>query len=148
MRRTALVALLAAFLITALGPGFTSAGQAAPAGQDKELSAMLENFSEFAKRKLVALGQNHHMSKLRMQIVRQPDGTYRARYHSIDEQSLKCKVRRSKSKTVPFVGVLTFHEKVLEAVAASPEACRQAQFSVVQVIPNRHIYSYKQDRWQ
>ncbi len=119
-----------------------------PVYLDEDLASKHADFSRFAKTKISALNRNHRLSKSRMQIVKQPDGTYRAKYHSIDDTSLVCKVRRSKSKSVPFVGVLSFKEKIFEATADSPDAFRQAEFIPVAVIPNRHIFSLKKGSWQ
>ncbi|MFH1913112.1 MAG: hypothetical protein ABIK45_02415 [Pseudomonadota bacterium] len=119
-----------------------------PAYLDEDLIKKHADFSSFAKSKVHSLNQNHNLSQSRMKIERQPDGTYRARYHVIDHGSLVCNVRRSASTTVPFVGVLFYKEKIFEAVANSPDGCRVAEFIPVAVIPNRHIFSFKQGSWQ
>lgn len=118
-----------------------------PAYLDEDLATKHATFTSFARTKVKSFNRNHRLSRSRMQIVKQPDGSYLARYHHIDDQSLICKVRRSKSKTVPYVGVLTYKERVFEAVAESPDACRSAEFIPVAVIPSRHIFSYKQGAW-
>jgi len=123
-------------------------GQNLPLYLDEDLASKHADFSSFAKSKVTTLNRNHRLSKTRMQIVKQPDGTYRARFHSIDDSSLVCKVRRSKSKSIPYVAILSYKEKVFEAIAESPKACRAAEFIPVAVIPNRHIFSYKKGKWQ
>jgi len=123
-------------------------GQNLPLYLDEDLASKHAVFSNFAKSKIRSLNQNHRLSKNRMQIVRQNDGTYRARFHSIDSASLVCKVRRSKSKTIPYIGVIRYKEKVLESVGESPEACRTGEFIPVAIIPNRHIFSFKNGIWQ
>jgi hypothetical protein len=115
---------------------------------DEDLVSKHSDFSHFAQGKVRSLNQNHTNSKSRMQIERLADGTYRARYHSIDGNSLVCKVRRSKSQTIPYVGVLSYKERIFEAVGNSPEDCRRANFIPVAVIPNRHIFSFKKGTWQ
>jgi hypothetical protein len=115
---------------------------------DEDLASKHADFSNFAKSKVRTLNQNHRLSRSRMQIVKQPDGSYLARFHKIDSASLVCKVRRSKSKTIPYVGVLRYKEKVFEAVGISPEACRHGEFIPVAIIPNRHIFSFKRGSWQ
>ncbi len=115
---------------------------------DEDLASKHADFSKFAKTKVTALNRNHRLSRSRMQIIKQPDGSFLARFHTIDDTSMVCKVRRSKSKTIPFVGVLSFKERVFEAIAASPDDFRKAEFIPVAVIPNRHIFSYKKGRWQ
>jgi len=123
-------------------------GQNLPLYLDEDMASKHANFSSFAKVTIRSLNRNHRLSKSRMQIVKQPDGTYRARYHSIDSTSMVCKVRRSKSKSIPYVGVLRYKEKIFEAVAKSPEACRRSEFIPVAIIPNRHIFSFKKGAWQ
>lgn len=137
--------------VAAAAPGHANTPVTAknlPVYLDEDLATKHADFSSFAKTKVTALNRNHRLSRSRMQIVQQPDGSFRARYHKIDNTSLVCKVRRSKSKTIPFVGVISFKEKVFEAVADSPDACRTAEFIPVAVIPNRHIFSYKKGSWQ
>lgn len=115
---------------------------------DEDLASKHADFSNFAKTKISSLNRNHRLSKSRMQIVKQSDGSFLARYHSIDTATLICKVRRSKSKTIPYVGVLRYKEKIMESVGTSPEDCRQGEFIPVAIIPNRHIFSYKKGAWQ
>lgn len=141
---------LAAGEMAAITPGATAAPMSAnqvPVYLDEELAQRHDEFSRFVKGKVQTLNRNHRLSKSRMSITRLEDGSYRARYHRIDDGSLICKVRRSKSKSVPFVGVLKYKEQVFESVGASPDECRKADFIPVTVIPNRHIFSFKQGHW-
>ncbi|MBI9081365.1 MAG: hypothetical protein JEY79_16690 [Pseudodesulfovibrio sp.] len=144
-------AALAPVDVAIMAPGNANApitGQNLPLYLDEDLASKHANFSNFAKGTIQSLNRNHHLSKSRMQIVKQSDGLYRARYHSIDSASLVCKVRRSKSKAIPYVGVLRYKERIFEAVAVSPEACRASEFIPVAIIPNRHIFSFKKGAWQ
>lgn len=105
-------------------------------------------FELFAKAKIKQLNQNHIFSPSRMEITRQPNGTYRARYHQIDDASMDVKVSRSQSGALPYVGVLFYREQVFEATASTPAQLDPDQFSVVQIIPNRHIFSYQKGAWR
>lgn len=137
--------------VAAIAPGNAQTpinSQNLPVYLDEELATKHVDFTKFAKKKVVALNKNHRLSRSRMQITKQPDGSYRARFHEVDESSLAYKVRRSKSKTIPFVAILSYKEKVYEAVAESPKACRKADFIPVAIIPNRHIFSYKKGTWK
>ncbi|BCS88495.1 hypothetical protein [Pseudodesulfovibrio sediminis] len=167
MMKFILPAVLAAFLIGAFfapiawaGPSTDVASAAPgnanapvtsknmPAYLDEDLASKHANFSKFARIRVNSLNLNHGMSKTRMQIVKQADGTYKARYHVIDSNTVVPKVRRSSSKSVPYVAVLKFQEVIMEAVGESPEACRKGTFSPVQIIPNRQIFSYKKGSWK
>lgn len=119
-----------------------------PVYLDEDLASKHADFSRFVKSKVSALNRNHRLARSRMEIVKLPDGSYRARFHRIDGGSTVCKVRRSKSKTVPYVGIVSYKEQIFEAVASSREGCRTAQFIPVAVIPNRHIFSFKKGHWQ
>lgn len=119
-----------------------------PAGRDNDLDRKHSDFQTFAKSKVQQLNRNHRFSRSRMDITRQPDGTYRARYHQIDDSTLSVKVRRSQSNAIPYVGVLSYREQVFESSASSPEQFEQSLFAVVEVIPNRHIFSYRKGAWR
>jgi hypothetical protein len=114
---------------------------------DQELAKMSVDFESFSKWKVRQLNSNHRISRSRMEIVKQADGTYRARYHEIDASTLSVKVRRSQSRSTPFVGILSYREQVYESSARTPEQFDKQLFAVVEVIPNRHIFSYRKGRW-
>jgi len=116
--------------------------------KDKDLARRSADFEIFAKEKIQQLNRNHRYTRSRMEITKQSDGTYRARYHQIDDSSLGVKVRRSQSKSIPFVGVLSYQEQVFESFASSPDQLNKSSFKVVEVIPNRHIFSYQKGTWK
>jgi hypothetical protein len=116
--------------------------------KDKDLARRSADFEIFAREKIQQLNRNHRYARSRMEITKQSDGTYRARYHQIDDTSLGVKVRRSQSKSIPFVGVLSYQEQVFESFASSPDQLKKSSFKVVEVIPNRHIFSYQKGIWK
>lgn len=118
----------------------------APETQDLALKRL--DFEFFAKSKVKQLNRNHRFSRPRMEISKRSDGKYQARYHQIDDASMSVKVRRSKSGSIPYVGILSYHEQVFESIANSVEQLSQGSFAVVQVIPNRHIFSYSKGTWK
>lgn len=118
-----------------------------PVVKDDDLARKYSDFQSFAKSKVKQLDRNHRYSRSRMEITKKSDGSYRARYHKIDDSTLSVKVRRSQSKTIPYVGVLSYKEQVLESTATSPERFEKSLFAVVEVIPNRHIFSYRKGAW-
>ena len=115
---------------------------------DEGLVSKNADFSKFARVRAKSMARNHRMARPRMQITKQADGSYLARYHAIDMDSIVTNVRRSSSKTVPFVGVMRFCELVMEATGDSPSACKKAKFTPVTVIPNRQIFSFRKGAWQ
>jgi hypothetical protein len=118
-----------------------------PVDKDKTLASKYSDFENFAKLKVQQLNRNLRFSRSRMKITRLPDGTFRARYHQIDDSTLSMKVRRSQSSSIPFVGVLSYKEQVFESSADAPEQFNQSIFALVEVIPNRHIFSYRKGIW-
>jgi len=124
-----------------------SASTQEAATQDKKLAEKYADFETFAHSKVKQLNRNHKYSRSRMQVTKQADGTYLARYHQIDDASLKVKVMRSKSNSIPFVGIISYQEQILESSAGTPEECAKKPFAVVKIIPNRHIFSYKKGTW-
>jgi hypothetical protein len=130
--------------IAKLEPG-SGSGQA---GGDEQLDARKSDFVRFAQAKLTEMNRNHRLSRSRMQIDKSPDGSYRAKYHQIDETTMACEVNRSKSKSIPYVAVLSYREHVYEASCPTPDACKQGHFTAVSMIPNRQIFSYSNGVWK
>ena len=114
---------------------------------DNELLVRLAEFETFAKSKVQQLNQNHKNSQSHMKITQQKDGTYRARYHKIDNSTMKVKVRRSQSDSAPYVGIISYREQIFESSARAPEEFESDMFAVVKVIPNRHIFSFRKGVW-
>lgn len=125
----------------------TTVEAAATAGADKELAKKNQEFEAFAHNKVQQLNDNYKFSRSRMQVVKQGDGTYLARFHQIDDASVKFKVSRSASKTAPYVAVLSYRERVYESQSNTPSGFDGA-FNVVKIIPNRHIFSYQKGVWK
>lgn len=116
--------------------------------KDRELSVKQAEFDRFAIEKVKQFNRNFKFSKEKMQITKLADGSYLARYHQIDKATLHSSIRRSQSKYSPFVGVLSYRENVYEAHGKSPEGCRKSTFTLVQITPNRHIFSYSKGEWR
>lgn len=145
MRIIALFSILAALLIGTLGVSIVAPTEAM--AQDDELNRMVEDFAVFAQSRLVSLDRSQIMSRDKMRIVKE-GSLYKATYQVYDRTSLSTSVRRSSSDVIPYVGVMRFNVMVMEAVAESPTAIRDAEFSTVQIQPNRHLFSFKGGDWQ
>ena len=115
--------------------------------QDSQLAIRKAEFETFARLKISQMNKNHAMSRARMQVRKEADGSYRAIFHEIDDTSLGYEVSRSQSKSIPYVAVLTYREQIYAATGATPDQCRKGPFSPVGFIPNRHIFSYSKGAW-
>jgi len=142
-----LVAAILFFCFPMTSVDSVSASTQKSATLDKKLEEKYADFESFAHSKVKQLNRNHKYSRSRMLVTKQADGTYLARYHQIDDASLKVKVMRSKSSSIPFVGIISYKEQVLESSATTPKEFKDNQFAVVKIIPNRHIFSYKKGNW-
>lgn len=118
------------------------------AGEDCQLAVQKDNFMKFAAVKVREMNSNHILSRSRMHIEKGPDGLYRAFFHEIDDTSMTCEVNRSQFKSVPYVAVLSYKERVFSSSCATPAECRQGQFRAVEEIPSRHIFVLKNGSWQ
>lgn len=127
--------------------GTVPAVSATAKGSDEQLNLRVADFAVFAKLKIQEMNRHLLCSRENMQIRKQADGSYRATYHEIDDASLTCEVNRSRSRSVPYVAVLSYREQIYAASCATPEQCAQQQFLPVDFIPNRHIFTYKNGSW-
>ncbi len=146
-RKITLVATLCLFCLPATSMDVALASTEKGAASDQKLAEKYDDFENFAHSKVQQLNRNHKLARCRMLVTKQADGTYLARYHQIDDSSLKVKVMRSKSASIPFVGIISYKEQVLESSARTPGAFDDSQFAVVKIIPNRHIFSYNKGNW-
>jgi len=128
-----------------VGSGDTA--NAGARGEDPQLDIRKADFFQFAQEKIKEMNRNLNLSRERMQISRAADGSYRARFHQIDDSSMSLDVSRSASRSIPYVAVLSYREEVYAASCPTPEQCRQEQFAPVGFIPNRHIFSYSNGAW-
>jgi hypothetical protein len=128
-------------------PAMSSGGVSNSPSADNELLVRLAEFETFARSKVRQLNKNHKNSQSQMKITQQKDGTYRARYHKIDDSTMKVKVRRSQSTSAPYVGIISYREQIFESSARAPEEFESDMFAVVEVIPNRHIFSFRKGVW-
>lgn len=130
------------------GTSVTMAGTDATSASDLELAKRHQEFESFAQSKVRQLNDNYKFSRSRMEFIKQGDGTYRARYHEIDDASVKLKVRRSTSSVAPYVAILSYREQVYESMAKSLDDFNDGMFAVVEIIPNRQIFSYHEGAWK
>ena len=161
--KTGMVTVLA-LLMLALASGLLQAGEMQPTRLsymkfdqmdgvpvppviDEQLALQKTDFEKFARAKVGQMNRNHALSRERMKISRESDGTYRAIFHEIDTSSLGYEVNRSSSKSIPYVAVLTYREQIYAATGMTADACRKGPFSPVGFIPNRHIFSYSKGTW-
>jgi hypothetical protein len=128
--------------------GYNDRSGAGSSTEDRQMELQKEKFMQFAEGKIREMNRNHILSRSRMQINRGPDGLYRALFHEIDDTTLTCQVSRSQSRSIPYVAVLSYQERVYSASCATPDDCRKGQFLPVEVIPNRHIFVYNNGSWQ
>ena len=147
MKKVCRIFLFLVLSVFIAAPVFAGQQKTKTSANDEKLAAMNASFQKFAKVKVQKLNHNQQYSRSRMQIEKKTNGLYCARYHEIDDSSLKFKVRRSKSKSVPYVGILSYQERVYEALGSSPQECKKGKFAAVTVIPNKHIFSYKKGAW-
>ena len=83
------------------------------------------DFELFAKSKVQQLNRNHRFSRPRMEVTKRSDGKYRARYHQIDDSSMSVKVRRSQSRSIPYVGIVSYNNQIIRPTG---KHCRHLRF--------------------
>ncbi len=145
LARTTLLLLLLTFTTLAWAG---SDAQSATQPVDQELAQKSVQFKDFAVAKIQQLNRNHALSRERMQVTRLADGSYKGLFHQINEQNMEVKVRRSSSKSVPYVGIISYQEQIFEAQAPTLAQLDRREFDLVQIIPNKHLFSYKKGDWQ
>ncbi len=140
--------MLAAAVAGAEEPAVVAGADPVAAATDPEPAADIAGFAGFARAKLQEMNENHLLSRSRMQVTRAANGLYRGLFHELDGSSLSYRVQPSTSDAAQYVAVMSYQEQVYAASCATPEACLQGPFETIAVIPNRHIFIYRDGSWQ
>lgn len=122
--------------------------KAVPLNKDEDLARMHERFTQFAHTWVAKLNRNHTASRSRMKISKNGDGSYHAKFHQFDGSTIICRVKRTKSAKVPFVGILKYKERIYQSVGDSENECRNGDFEPVRTIAVTEIFNYSNNRWQ
>ncbi|MDD3311356.1 hypothetical protein [Pseudodesulfovibrio sp.] len=117
-----------------------------PAYLDEDLASKYADFSRFAKAWIRTSNQHHVLSRNRMQIRQEADGTYSAIYHRSDENDMVCTVKKSTSGI--YTAILRYKEIIYKSIAASPQACRAAEFLPSLVNRRIRIFKLKGNSWE
>lgn len=132
------VVATALFLFTVLGPGrYALAGDLGQADQ---------SFRTFAAQWVNTVGKSYRCTVSKKEVVKTPNG-YVARYFHVPDGTLTTRVKTTDRPGCPFVGVLSYHEHVLEATGASPEAALAGDFSPVKRSKITEIFRHDGSRW-
>lgn len=107
-----------------------------------------KNFNSFAKFWVTKLNRSNIKGISRMEILRKSDGSYLARYHYIDPESISCTVKNNSSKRNRSVGLLKYTENVYECSAPSPKDARKGKFKVSKAMRVTEIFSNNGHGWR
>ena len=135
--------------VAAVSPGRATAPVTSsnlPAYLDEDLASKHADFSKFARGWIRNSNRHHICSRSRMQIKRQPDGSYSAIFHRSDENDVVCTVKKNSAGA--YTAVLRYKEIIYKTVAASPEACRASEFLPSLINRRIRIFKLKGNTWQ
>lgn len=125
-----------------------ASAKSVPLNQDEDLARMHERFTKFAHKWVAKLNRNHTASRSRMKISKSGNGSFLAKYHHFDGSTIVCRVKRTKSAKVPFVGILRYKERVYQSTGGSESECRSGDFEAVRTIAVTEIFNYSNNTWQ
>ncbi|WP_027723120.1 hypothetical protein [Maridesulfovibrio zosterae] len=107
-----------------------------------------DQFRIFAIGWVKKLNRSHLKGFHNMEIILQEDGSYMARYHAINPDSIKCIVKNTSSKTKGMVGMLKYIETIYQSKAATPQEARSKKFTPVKNIRITEIFSNTGKGWR
>ena len=107
-----------------------------------------EEFQDFSRDWIIKVNREHIKGITRMEILKQADGSYLARYHAVDPTTVEEIVKRTTHPQTPFVGTIKYKEKIYEARGKSIEAARKGDFKPIRSINIREIFARTSKGWQ
>jgi len=120
----------------------------APAPARKPLAAgnVEESFAAFAREWVEHVESNFRYNASSVQ-VEPADGGYVARYFAVESDSLEMRVKATTTPDCPYVGVLRYVERQLEAGGSTPEFARRGPFRPVRRVQITELFRYSGTRW-
>ncbi|XPV76747.1 MAG: hypothetical protein ACNI27_02175 [Desulfovibrio sp.] len=117
------------------------------AGGDVAKDEVMSKFVSFSEEWVQKLNRNHTFSKIKKTVMPLPEG-FQGKYHEIDKSTIVCTVKPTKSKKIPFLGILRYTESVYVSAADSRATAKKGPYSCDKQVRVTEIFNYSNGRWQ
>lgn len=122
----------------------------APAAQKAPSSdPVQQKLDEFACNTLASMNKHIRPGLSAKEVVKNPDGTFTARYKCMDVNSLRTYYKKPEAaKVVTYIGIMDYHKLTLECRGATKDEALQGPFKEVLRMPTTELIKYVKGVWR
>ena len=117
------------------------------AGGDTTKDEAMSKFVSFSEKWVQVLNKKHNFSRLKKVVLPAEQG-FQGKYHEIDKETIVCKVKPTKSKKVPFIGILRYTESIYISEADSKNAAKNGPYTCNKEIAVTEVFNFSNGKWQ
>ena len=114
----------------------------------QEEDAVLQSFDAFTGQWMEKLARAEEFRRSQRMAVNRTDRGFKAEYTGYHLPSRRITIKKTSSLLTPFIGILTYHEKVLRSSGKTREEAVQGPFEVVETNEVMEVFRYTQGKWE
>lgn len=108
-----------------------------------------QKLDEFASKTLASMNKHVRPGLDAKEVVKNPDGTFTARYKAMDTNSLRTYYKKPEAaKVVTYIGIMDYHKLTYECRAATKNEALQGPFKEVLRVPTTELIKYIKGVWR
>ena len=114
----------------------------------QEEDTVFQSFDAFTRQWMEKLARAEEFHRSQRMAVRKTDGGFEAEYTGYDLPSRRITLKKTTSSLTPFIGILTYYEKVLRSFGRTQKEAMQGPFEVLGTNEVMEVFRYTQGKWE
>lgn len=119
-----------------------------PGVEAQEENVALQSFDAFTREWMEKLARAEEFHRLQRMAVKKTAKGFEVKYTGYDLPSRRITLKRTTSPLTPFIGILTYHEKVLGSFGRTQEEAKHGPFEVLETNEVMEVFRYTQGKWE
>ncbi len=116
--------------------------------QAQEETSVLQSFDTFTRQWMEKLARAEEFRRSQRMVVKKTVKGFEAEYTGYYLPSRKISIKKTTSLLIPFIGILTYHERVLRSSGKTREEAVQGPFEVVESNLTTEVFRYTHGKWE
>jgi hypothetical protein len=116
--------------------------------QAQEEVSVLQSFDSFTRQWMEKLGRAEEFRRSQRMRVKKTVNGFEAEYTGYSLLSRKFTIKKTTSPLTPFIGILTYQEKVLRSSGSTQKEAIRGPFEVVETNKVMEVFRYTRGKWK
>ena len=130
-------------------PAVATVGKTPAVKKSPSSDPIQQKLDEFAVKTLASMNKHVRPGLNAKEVVKNPDGTFTARYKAMDTNSLRTYYKKPEAaKVVTYIGIMDYHKLTYECRGATKDEALQGPFKEVLRLPTTELIKYIKGVWR